>query len=499
MKTGKTITQRKARTGCLTCKSRHVKCDEQKPACLHCVSTKRICEGYLVVPQSISSENGLSDTERRAFAFFRSRTAHRVFGQQDAGDWISVFLYLGHNEVSVKHAITALASLHESFEPNDTSTWIRKSPKHASKTAEILALRHYTEAIKSLRSESLNMSSKPDLTMVLCIIFICFEQFRSGDAACLVHLTAGFKLLYWWRSYTNNYNKLKEYSRPTLELMNEKITPILQRLRVQFSLCMDSRHALSNTGINLCLPAPTIPSSYASLDVARRDFDCSMNYAFSTLEKRQITNCQQPNMSPMTILRRWKYALDASDFTTEPPELQGCIRKLLELYYHTSVIITGTYDTEEEIIFDYYLETFRFIVNLTEEILEIWKVASQQFSLLFSFDLGITPPMFLVASRCRDTGIRWKAVNLMFHSTLYHGVWRDQYSGLCAQRIVELEEHGLERIGEYVYIPEHRRIRKISADIQEEKGQIIMHFVRWPYMPESEIMSTLIPLRTENI
>lgn len=87
----------------------------------------------------------------------------------------------------------------------------------------------------------------------------------------------------------------------------------------------------------------------------------------------------------------------------------------------------------------------------------------------------------------------------MFHSTLYHGVWRDQYSGLCAQRIVELEEHGLERIGESVYVPRHRRIRKISADIQEEKGQIVMHFVRWPYMPESEILSTLIPLRTENI
>lgn len=71
--------------------------------------------------------------------------------------------------------------------------------------------------------------------------------------------------------------------------------------------------------------------------------------------------------------------------------------------------------------------------------------------------------------------------------------------GFVLSASVELEEHGLERIGESVYIPEHRRIRKVSADIQEEKGQIIMHFVRWPYMPESEIMSTLIPLGTENI
>ena len=466
---------------------------------MRCVSTKRICEGYPVVPPSLSSENALSDAERRAFAFFRSRTVHRVFGQQDAGDWVSVLLYLGHNEVSVKHAITALASLHESLEPNNTSTWIRKSPKQASTTAEVLALKHYTEAIKSLRFESLNMSSRPDLTMILCILFICFEQFRSGDAACIVHLTAGLKLLYWWRSNTNNYTKLKEYSRPTLALMNEKITPVLQRLRVQFSLCMDSRHALSNTGIKACLPAPSIPSSYASLDLARTDFDRGMNYVFSTLEKEQITNCPQPNMSPIIILQRWKDALDASDFATEPPQLRGCTRKLLELYYYTSLIITGTYDTAEEVIFDDYLEVFQSIVNLTKEILERWKVASQQFSLLFSFDLGITPPMFLVASRCRDSQTRWKAVSLMFQPTFYHGVWRDQYSGLCAQRIVELEEEGLERIGDSVYVPEHRRIRKISADIQEEDGQIVMNFVRWPYMLESEILSTFIPLRTGTV
>ncbi|KAJ5164959.1 uncharacterized protein N7500_006789 [Penicillium coprophilum] len=496
MKTAKAITRRNTRSGCLTCK--HVKCDEQKPACLRCVGTKRICEGYLIVPQSVSSENELSDTERRAFAFFRSRTVHRVFGQQDAGDWISVFLHFGHNEASVKHAITALASLHESLEPNDASTSIRKPPSHARKTAEVLALKYYIEAIKSLQSDSLNMSSKPDLTMILCIIFICFEQFRSGDASCIVHLTAGLKLIYWWRSYTNAYTKLKEYSRPILELMNEKITPVLQRLRVQFSLCMDSRHALSNTGIELCLPAPAIPSSYTSLDVARRDFDRGMDYAFSVLEKKQVTNCQQPNMSPMTILRRWKDALDASDFVTEPAELRDCIRKLLELYYHTSVIITGTYYTAEETTFDDYHETFQFIVTLTEEILEIWKVTSQQFSLMFSFDLGITPPMFLVASRCRDSQIRRKAIHLMFQSTLYRGIWRDQYSGLCAQRIVELEEQGLKRIGESVYVPEQRRIRKISADIQEEKGQIVMHFVRWPYIPKAEIMSTFIPLRTIN-
>ncbi|KAL1797969.1 hypothetical protein ACET3X_004575 [Alternaria dauci] len=36
----------KVKTGCRTCKVRHVKCDETKPKCLKCTSTGRKCEGY---------------------------------------------------------------------------------------------------------------------------------------------------------------------------------------------------------------------------------------------------------------------------------------------------------------------------------------------------------------------------------------------------------------------------------------------------------------------
>ncbi|MCJ1306946.1 hypothetical protein MMC25_000590 [Agyrium rufum] len=37
----------KVRTGCITCKIRRVKCDEQKPECLRCRDTGRKCDGYL--------------------------------------------------------------------------------------------------------------------------------------------------------------------------------------------------------------------------------------------------------------------------------------------------------------------------------------------------------------------------------------------------------------------------------------------------------------------
>ncbi|KAL2349610.1 hypothetical protein BJ546DRAFT_725193 [Cryomyces antarcticus] len=36
----------KVKTGCITRKIRHVKCDERKPECSRCTGTGRRCDGY---------------------------------------------------------------------------------------------------------------------------------------------------------------------------------------------------------------------------------------------------------------------------------------------------------------------------------------------------------------------------------------------------------------------------------------------------------------------
>lgn len=492
-------------------RSRRVKCDEQRPSCQRCITTQRICEGY---PAPINrqiqlSPDSLNDEERRALLFFRSRTARRIFGHRDASKWISILLQLGHDEPPIKHALTAMASLHESQEPVDVCSSIRQSPKHAQLVAQMLALKHYTAAIKSVQTESPDMSSRPDITLTLCLLFICFEQLRSGDAACLVHLTAGLRLVYWWRCRTGSYSRLQEYSRPTLDFINNQITPVLQRLRVQFSLCMDSRHALMNLGVPLCLPAPSIPPSYPSLDSARNDFDRAMNYIFAQLERENEPEnspdshspLQSPPQSPIIILHQWKAALDASDFPTDNPTLQHCTRKLLELYYHTSCIIAETYHAPSEAIFDKYTRRFQTIVALASAVTETWDTQPHEHSLLFSFDLGITPPMFFVASRCRHPLIRRRAVELMLVSpgSSYHGAWQDRYSGHCARRIIELEEHqNAGVIVDYadlsVNVPETQRVRKVSADLHEDENKILMRFTRWPFGVDSPLYTTFVDL-----
>lgn len=487
-------TRSRARTGCLTCKYRHVKCDKQRPSCSQCVRSKRRCEGY---PPTASPSTALDlltdDEERRSFLFFKTRTIYKIFGHHDAAEWLSILLHFGYSGEAIKHTIVAVASLHESLEPIDKSATLSRA--RPTDSAHIVALKHYNDAIKHLRDFAPTMSTQPDVTMVLCLLFMCFEQLRSGDEACYIHLTAGLRLLYSWRCNTKSYASLSSFSRSTSDFINERVTPILQRLRVQFALCMDQRHTSSIIGTSPCLPAPSIPKLYTTLVAARIDYDRTMNYFFSTLEQQHSLESTILTHDIITTLKTWKQALDHSNIIQGDTSLQVCTQKLLELYYHVSIIIiTHTFHAENESVFDSHDDRFQLVVDLADDIVRDWTPNSQQYKLLFSFDLGLTPPMFLVASRCRRSSVRRRALDIMFQSSTYRGAWRDQYSALCAQRIIDIEEQNLIWLDTGPYVPEYQRIRKLSADLDEERGCIVMQYVCSPFTADSQICTTVIQI-----
>jgi hypothetical protein len=61
----------------------------------------------------------------------------------------------------------------------------------------------------------------------------------------------------------------------------------------------------------------------------------------------------------------------------------------------------------------------------------------------FALDLGIVPPLFVVATKCRDRKIRREAIRLLLSSPRREGMWDSILSGRVAQWIVEIEEEGL--------------------------------------------------------
>jgi hypothetical protein len=61
----------------------------------------------------------------------------------------------------------------------------------------------------------------------------------------------------------------------------------------------------------------------------------------------------------------------------------------------------------------------------------------------FSFDLGLTPPLYFTASHCRDSIVRRRALAMLRLSHRKQGSWNSEHSAKCAERIIEIEEVGL--------------------------------------------------------
>lgn len=140
----------KTRTGCRTCRQRHIKCDEAKPECLRCTRTGRQCGGYdapkrpkyvkklsFVQPRQIrplgsfwpsgAALQHMTVSERNAFDFFRMETVHQLPGDSWLLSWERLSMTAALTEPAILHASIALGALHQSSEPLSHSNDIKGS------------------------------------------------------------------------------------------------------------------------------------------------------------------------------------------------------------------------------------------------------------------------------------------------------------------------------------------------------------------------------------
>ena len=187
----------KVKSGCITCKlvspiedvyqqsltnprARHVKCDETRPFCQRCVKGGREC-GYgpidsahkrpqgalriihyvVKVPRSSSDYPNDTTLENGSLDFFRNRTSSEIAGCLVSQLWSKFVLQVASSQPAVRHAIIALAALHEQCQmcPN--------APDND------FAMLQYSEAVRAVSSMRLD-----DLGEVLDVALLSCKLFR---------------------------------------------------------------------------------------------------------------------------------------------------------------------------------------------------------------------------------------------------------------------------------------------------------------------------------
>lgn len=500
----------KKRGGCITCKSRHVRCDQQRPRCGACKKSSRQCsfgsdrgdtpepdgikivlwepgQPSLSVQRMCQTPNQTSD-ESRALEYFRDVVAERLAGYFDATFWTGLAFRVSMSVASLRHAMIALASHWEtvvvpgSDKRNINGNWECKA----------FALRQYNLAINEMR-KSMELKTKPSTVELLMsnLMFICLEMFQNHYESALRQLSSGLYLFCEWES-----NRLKERrgANEPFESCSEvevELSHIFRRLMTQSLLFpvrrMDKRLLVPS----LTPEMPRVPDTFNSIEEARNSYNDCMSSIIHESKCRSLTESENsPNgddIAEMHMinefeLQKWSETFEEFRAREEKNmtelERRNCIViELQSIAVHIWALATS-FPSEME--FDSWMPKFQKLVDLgsflvtTKHLL----VAPGQIPYYPKIDIGLILPMFLVASRCRDPKLRREAIEVIRNGPRQEGVWNGAILASVAERIIEIEEDGLETIRGCEDVPVHARVKVVDATIYAAKQRMEVIFRR---------------------
>jgi hypothetical protein len=235
----------KARTGCLTCKKRHVKCDESRPTCKRCQKTGLVCAGYPPVQTWLFEYSGITSTsteknsdkpvsqpstavladrtspkvqqtgippsadiyyealfagrdaeaELQAFQYFIERTASITAQWPTQGSWRRILPQAAWSNPVLRDCVVALAYTDQDAVKHASQAAANDAAVHIPvlKSAEMeTRLRYYNRAVHGL----LHQYARDSIAMLLAsLAFAVFDSLNGRLGQSMIHLQAMSQLV----------------------------------------------------------------------------------------------------------------------------------------------------------------------------------------------------------------------------------------------------------------------------------------------------------------
>ena len=487
------VKRSKVRTGCRTCKVRRLKCDEARPACGRCTSTGRLCDGYgaLAIASLPFDIQGTSE-ERRGYHYFRLQTATAILGSQDASYWTDCLFQLSYQQPAIKHALIAMASMHEALETTDWFMNARDSDKGLK--LRVFSWKQYNHAIRSILQETTDNKMPMEILIILCLLFNQYDNFQCDYTAAYMHIKSGLKLIEQWSEQIHKSPlPSSNVTATTADMVRDHVAPMLTRLDVQAAFLMHS-DAFSPAYEELTERSPpTIPEIFDSFSQARQAFDHAASWMFHVLG-RKPEDCDFKGKEKCVVLyEQWWTAFGAL-IGRSPVRLgseEDRAARLLRVYYNFARIVLDTHHDKDEMGFDQQTERFDVIVQQAQDLVQL-PYSGEKRGQPFSFDISLASPLNYVALRCRFPHIRRQAITML--KAAVKTSWNCEHCALEAQYMMETEERELGAVTNCKDVPTEHRVRRVTAEICFDEGHIKLSYVKYPYTVATPVHTAILPL-----
>ncbi|KAI0913324.1 hypothetical protein F4823DRAFT_62827 [Ustulina deusta] len=435
--------------------------------------------------------------EGQYFQLFRDYTASELSGFFDSSFWTRRVLQECHSEDSIRHAVVALGALYKTLEKMSESP-----PGSPSETDQLdnanrhweIAFKHYSLAIRAVVSSAFHDQAKKRTSLMASVLLACFDSFIGDHKQAIRQIQSGLALLETLRAERRQaslpqpeepveQDLIQMFTRLAIQAKSYDLAfhfpqPYVIRLTPKVGVTTPST---ADGGPPVSTSNAQIPEVFASLHDGR--------LAWDTLCERIMRFTEQMSayvkMSPMNILpialkqhgkvfdeqmEAWSRAFDpilTSRMAPAKSTQEKTAIAVLKMNQIMGRILFNMTFSDSESEFDQFLTFFREIVNLAMEVIgdEERRAAAKrcpnpEFCLhqsahtdifggeytarhikpSFSADLGIVPPLFVVATKCRDPLTRQQAIQLLRTSSRREGMWDSELCACIGSWIATIEE-----------------------------------------------------------
>ena len=175
--------------------------------------------------------------------------------------------------------------------------------------------------------------------------------------------------------------------------------------------------------------------------------------------------------------------------------------RLLQLHLRVISVILKTIMFQNEMVFDGCREDFDYMLSEAEELLaHELQPGSLRGPTSVGSTLGLIPPLFVVATKCRIPTIRHRALELLQGSKRRERGWNSCVAPVLARVVIEAEEKTTILIScpSRDHPLAERWIRLNRIEFNREGGRMTIHYVRMPQKAPG-VKETVIMLWIANI
>ena len=406
-------------------RKRHIKCDEQQPKCMNCISTGFACEGSAQqdfkswvppvrkqssnqsigsITWAVSSQPDRTEQQRRAFDFFVSYVSAKISSPSDYTFWTGFIPQIAQSNTMTWLAVAAIATLFE----NSVRQLPLIEPKTGSESLDAhhrSALSLYSQSIGVLRKSTSKSYDACD-ALLSTVLFAAIEMMQGKSAGAMALMCQAFAL----------NSSLRLSADTTRKEIIKTIAPVLMHMGLPLAVFgMEISPIQRQLLMTRVSPLVQIPSSLTS-DTPSELYEIAyqiQNFANNMSSIQSDEEKLQMQIELFRTLKSWRHRFDEVSVSSPGVHPAWSISERKVLYHAMIVKLSCVFD-KSSMAYDDHDLNFQEIICQSEIYLSFRpEVHGYRNASIFTFGMGSIPYLFFAAWACRRSKLRRRAIELL--------------------------------------------------------------------------------------